>query len=73
MTHFGSWRWCFYFVAIAAAPIGLAALFFLPNGITIGANAKTLRGIEKLKTIDLFGIFLETGDEAASSVDLYFN
>ena len=60
-----SWRWCFYFVAIAAAPLGPVAFIYLPNGITIGKHAKTLRGMEKLRTIDLFGVFLVTSKSLA--------
>lgn len=61
LTQYASWRWCFYFVGIAAVPVAAIAFLLLPHGITTGNSPEDLRGIEKLLTVDLFGITLLTG------------
>lgn len=51
-----------WFIAIAAAPVALGGFLLIPAGVTTRRSSGELRELQKVKTIDIFGVTLLTSE-----------
>ena len=59
IVQYANWRWTFWFVGIAAAPVAIAGLVLIPQ--SVAAPRSNIKGWKKVGSLDLVGVLMVTG------------